>query len=145
MLVRDYMTQPVFTIRHDKKLIAVQEIMSWARVRHVPVVDRENRLVGVISHRDLLHASISSAAPRISRVDRLQHLGTIPIDQVMRTEVQTIGPDAPVQEAAKLMRASKIGCLPVVAEGRLVGIISEHDLLGIVENLPNHLLPQAHP
>ncbi len=132
MRVKDYMTSKVFTIRHDKKLIAVQEIMTWARIRHVPVVDQENRVVGMISHRDLLHATISSVAA-VSTVERTLHLGTIRIDDVMKAPVQTIDLDAPVQQAAKLMRASKIGCLPVIADGKLSGIISEYDLLGIVE------------
>jgi CBS domain-containing membrane protein len=134
MLVRDCMTPKVFTIRDDKKLVAVQEIMNWARVRHIPVVDAENHLVGMISHRDLLHAAISSVLP-ISTPERRQHLGTIDIEKVMKTPVVTIGPDAPVQQAARRMRESKIGCLPVIADGALAGIISEHDLLGIVERL----------
>ncbi len=128
------MTAKVFTIRADKKLIAVQEIMQWARIRHIPVVDSENRIVGMISHRDLLHAAISSVLP-VSTPERRQHLGTVEIDTVMKAPVQTIGPDAPVQQAAKQMRESKIGCLPVIADGKLAGIISEYDLLGIVERL----------
>lgn len=134
MQVRDYMTRQVFTVRSDKKMITVREIMNWAHIRHVPVVDPQGALVGIISHRDLLHAAISSAT-RVSEVERTQHLWAVSIDQVMRTEVQTIGPDEPVRNAATLMRRSKIGCLPVVADGKLTGIISEYDLLGIVEKL----------
>ncbi len=134
MRVRDCMTEKVFTIRHDKKMIAVQEIMNWARIRHIPVVDREDRLVGMLSHRDLLHAAISSVAAA-GQIERKQHLATIRIDDVMKTPVQTIGPDAPVQEAAQLMRQGKIGCLPVTVDGKLTGIISEYDLLGLVEKL----------
>lgn len=134
MPVRDYMTSKVFMIHYDKKLIAVQEIMKWAHIRHVPVVDREKRLVGIISHRDLLHASISSMDPVSDPQWRLQ-LGTIALDQVMKTPVQTIGPDAPLQEAAKRMRQAKIGCLPVVEGGHVASVISECDLLGIVEAL----------
>ena len=134
MLVRDYMTPQVFTIRFDKKLIAVREMMTWAHVRHVPVVDASGGLVGIISHRDLLHAAVSSviATPE---VERTRHLSAVPIVQVMKTEVQTIGPEDEVRKAALLMRKSKIGCLPVVSDGKLVGILSEYDLLGIVEKL----------
>jgi CBS domain-containing membrane protein len=134
MPVRDHMTSQVFMIHHDKRLIAVQEIMKWAHIRHVPVVDREKRLVGIISHRDLLHAAISSMDP-VSEPQRKLHLGTVALDQVMKAPVQTISPDAPVQEAAKRMREGKIGCLPVIAGGHVVGIISEYDVLGIVEAL----------
>ncbi|MFQ5803491.1 MAG: CBS domain-containing protein [Candidatus Methylomirabilales bacterium] len=135
MLVRDYMTSKVFTIRVDKKLFVAQDIMDWAHVRHVPVVDREQRVVGIVSHRDLLHAAISFVKTDVAEVERKQYLGTVPIEKVMQTTVRTIGPDATVQEAAKLMRTSKIGCLPVVDQGKLVGIISEYDLLRIVEQL----------
>ena len=62
MIVRDYMTKQVFTVRFDKKLLAVREIMNWAHVRHVPVVNASGAVVGIISHRDLLHAAISSVA-----------------------------------------------------------------------------------
>jgi len=136
MRVRDYMTKRVFTLRADKKLFAAQEIMNWARIRHVPVVDKDSRLIGMVSHRDLLHASLSAVADPVPEVERKQFLSTVSIEKVMRTEVQTIGPDVPVQEAAKLMRTKKIGCLPVIMEGKLIGIISEHDLLRIVEELP---------
>ena len=132
MRVRDCMTAKVFTVRLDKKLIVVQEMMGWARVRHIPVVDQTGAVVGIISHRDLLHAAISAVA-EASKVDRDQHLATIPITVVMKTGVHTVGPDATIQEAAKRMREKKIGCLPVVEGHKLVGIISEYDLLGFVE------------
>jgi len=134
MLVREYMTTKVFTVRFDKKLIAVREIMTWAHIRHVPVVNASGGLVGLISHRDLLHAAISSvtAAPEVERV---RHLADVPIVQVMKTDVQTIGPEDSIRNAALLMRQAKIGCLPVVANGKLVGIITGFDLVGIVEKL----------
>ena len=134
MLVHDYMTPQVFTIRSDKMLVAVREIMNWAHVRHVPVVDAQGKLIGIVSHRDLLHAAISSAT-EVSEVERTRHLWQVPIEPIMCTDVQTIGPDDSVRKAALLMRRSKIGCLPVVADGKMVGIITEHDLLGIVEQL----------
>jgi len=134
MLVRDYMTTKVFSIRFDKKLIAVREIMTWAHVRHVPVVNAEGELVGIISHRDLLSAAISSVSPA-PEIERSRHLAEIPIIKVMRTDVQTIGPDEAVRKAAFQMRKLKIGCLPVIENGRLVGILTGFDLVGIVEKL----------
>ena len=133
MRVRDHMAVKVFTIRVDKKLLAVDEIMGWAHIRHVPVVDAQGRLVGLLSQRDVLRASLSEI--KSTPVDRRSQLGHITIADVMRRDVLTIVPDAPVQEAARRMREHKYGCLPVVEENRLVGIISEHDLLGVVERL----------
>lgn len=134
MLVRDYMTEKVFTLRIDKKLFIAQEIMGWAHVRHVPVVDPEGRLVGIVSHRDLLNASISSISTRVTNLERDQHLWTISVEKVMRKDVRTISPDATVQEAARIMRREKVGCLPVVAQDELVGILTDYDLLRIVEH-----------
>lgn len=134
--VRDCMTKNVLTLDAGKRLIVVQEMMSWAHIRHIPVIEKGRRVVGIVSHRDLLHAAMSSAAVAPT-VERRHYLGTIPLATVMRTDVQTIGPDASIQEAAVKMRESKIGCLPVVDGGKLVGIISEYDLLGVVAGMPD--------
>jgi len=133
--VRDHMTTKVLTLDAGKRLIVVQEMMGWAHIRHIPVIEKGRRVVGIVSHRDLLHAAMSSTAVAAT-VERRQYLGMIPLANVMRTDVQTIGPDASIQEAALRMREGKIGCLPVVENDKLIGIISEYDLLGIVAALP---------
>jgi acetoin utilization protein AcuB len=139
------MTTSVFTIRSDKKLLVVEEIMKWAHIRHVPVVDASGRLVGLVSHRDLLRASASAVATRIAGAERQQHLGGISVVDIMQASVQTIGSEALVQEAAGLMRRRNVGCLPVVDDGRLVGIVSEHDLLTVIERLPSKVLSDLMP
>jgi len=139
MQVRDHMSSPVFTIRVDKKLRAVESIMEWAHIRHVPVVSSTEEVVGLISHRDLLRASVSARSGEPSRVDRSQDLAWKDVSAIMRHPVLTIPPDASVQAAAGLMRQHSIGCLPVVEGGRLVGIITEADLMEIVERLPTDL------
>jgi CBS domain-containing membrane protein len=88
-------------------------------------------------HRDLLAASISKIQSRIAKAEQNQHVWNISIDTIMNTNVQIISPEATVQAAAKVMREKKIGCLPVVSQGKLVGIITENDLLKIVEGLKN--------
>ena len=135
MRVRDLMSRPVFTLELGKHVIIASKIMNWARVRHVPVVDEENHVVGLVTQRDLLKFSIASFGPEPPEWEDSQDGWTIPIERVMRREIQTIGPEEPIQEAARLMRKHKYGCLPVVNGGVLVGIISEHDLLGVVERL----------
>ncbi len=135
MLVRECMTKKVFTLSVDKKLLVAQQIMDWAHLRHIPVVDRGKRVVGIVTYHDLLRVSISTIASQVSRVERDQHLSGIPVDKVMSTNVQTISPDATVQAAAKVMREKKIGCLPVVVQGKLVGIVTASDLLRVIEEL----------
>ena len=137
MQVRDYMTTNVLTIRNDKKMFAVQEIMQWAHIRHLPVIDRDKKVVGIVSHRDLLQTSISTMSSRLADVERQQHLWEIPIEPVMHTPVYTISPEAPVQQAARYMVKFQIGCLPVVEHDKLIGIITEADLLHLVERLPD--------
>jgi CBS domain-containing membrane protein len=133
--VRDLMTTKVLTLQNDNKMIVVQQVMGWAHIRHIPVLDAQRHVVGIVSHRDLLHAAVSSVAAA-TPIERRQHLWAIRLADVMQTDVRTIAPDATIQEAAALMRAGKIGCLPVVEGGQLVGIISEYDLLGVVVALP---------
>jgi CBS domain-containing protein len=138
--VRDIMTTKVFTIRPDKHLRAVEEIMKWAHVRHIPVVDDHGRLVGIVSHRDLMGAAISTLQIRIAEVERMQHNAAIEVRQLMHAPTATIGPDERVQRAAHLMRSLRIGCLPVLEDQHLVGIVTEADLLHIVEELPDAAL-----
>ncbi len=133
--VRDCMVRHVFTLSSDDKVLVASEIMNWAHARHVPVIDRNGALVGMISHRDVLKASVSSLDEATTDVDRKIHLSQIELAKIMRTPVTTIAPDAVIQDAARLMRGHKIGCLPVVEKGKLVGIISEHDLLHLVAEL----------
>ncbi len=134
MRVRGLMSTDLFTVRADETVLAGHELMRWARIRHVPVVDEAGALVGLITLRDLIRTSVSSLG---ARRDGLDHgLDRIEVRAVMTTEVRTVEPDTPVQLAAREMRHHKIDCLPVVEDGRLVGIVTAFDLLGLVESLP---------
>lgn len=145
MLVRDIMTTKVFTIGADKKAVVASEIMEWAHVRHVPVVDGSRRVVGIISHRDILRASLSALDTQFAKAERRQHLSGAPALAIMHQPAHTIGPDASVQEAAATMRRHKFGCLPVVENDRLVGIVTEYDILRLVEELPPGVLAPGKP
>ena len=128
------MTTNVFTIRDDHRLGVAGEIMDWANVRHVPVVDRDNRLTGMLTHRDLLRVSLARKTPEAGDHEQHNHLMTIPITEVMSTDVRSIDPDATIQAATRLMLRGKYGALPVVdSRNRLLGILSESDLLRILE------------
>lgn len=135
LLVRDYMTKKVFTIRVDKKLIVVKDIMDWAHIRHVPVVDESNKLVGIVSHRDLLAASLAMVDKVRTEFDRKNWLAHVLVKDVMRKSILAVRPTAHIAQVAKLMRSRKIGCVPVIDNDKLVGIITEHDLLELVERL----------
>ena len=135
MLVRDVMTENPQTIRRDKRMQAVNTIMEFGSYRHVPVVDENDFLVGVVSQTDLLAASASTLDPNTPRAERDLALGFVPVEKVMHTEVVTADPDMSVAEAASLMRSNRINCLPVVRAGHVVGIVTAFDLLGALEAL----------
>lgn len=122
------------SISTDDTLRIVQEIMELGSVRHLPVV-RRGELVGVVSQRDLLKASLSNVMG-IPAEEQSLFLEGVRIEEVMSKPPVSIDPDASVQSAARLMADRKIGCLPVLEAGRLVGIITETDVLGYFATFP---------
>lgn len=126
-LVRDIMQRKVVTISAGDSLSTVEDIMTLGGVRHMPVV-QAGSLVGVVSQRDLLRASLSTLTD-FGRDERRAFLQVVEIEKVMSVPPITIGPEASVRQAAHMMASRKIGCLPVLEEGRLVGLVTETDLL----------------
>lgn len=124
--MREVMQEKVVTVSASERLSTVEDIMTLGRVRHMPVV-RGGRLVGVLSERDLLRASLSSLAHRSD--ERRAFLEGVDISRVMSAPPITIHPDATVEDAALVMADEKIGCLPVVQNDELIGIVTETDLL----------------
>ncbi len=128
MQVRDIMTAPVVAIGNNDNLKVVEEVMEWKHIRHLPVVNDEGELVGLLTHRDLLRVCVSSIAD-ISRKEQDSLLRGIPAAQIMTSGVITVSPDSNVRSAAQLMLERKIGCLPVVDGTKLVGILTEADFV----------------
>jgi predicted transcriptional regulator len=125
--VRDIMSEQIVTISSDDSLSTVEDIMTLGGVRHMPVV-RGGQLVGVVSERDLLRASLSNLSSFGSE-QRRAFLQVVEIKRVMSTPPVVIHPDASLEEAALLMAERKIGCLPVLEQGRLIGLLTETDVL----------------
>jgi CBS domain-containing protein len=121
------MAEKIVTISADDSLSTVEDIMTLGRVRHMPVV-RRGALVGVVSHRDLLRASLSNLI-EFGNEQRRAFLQVVEINRVMSAPPIVIGPDATPEEAAQVMADQKIGCLPVVEGEKLVGMLTETDLL----------------
>jgi CBS domain-containing protein len=130
MRVRELMTTDVATIGRNDTLAAAGELMRTRRFRHLPVVE-ENRVVGMLSERDLFRAALSTAL-NFGQKAQQEFLKTILVKEVMTDEVVTIGPEAEVKEAARLLLERRIGSLPVLEGGSMVGIVSETDLLKVI-------------
>lgn len=122
MQVRDIMAVEVVTIGPDQPAIQAYQFMRDRRFRHLPVV-AEGRLVGIVSERDLRPVLLSPG------------LAEATVGEIMVESPMTIAPDAPVEEAARLLVTRKIGCLPVVEGNELVGIVTETDLLTVFVEL----------
>ncbi len=125
--VRDIMSETMVTISESDTLSTVEDIMTLGRVRHMPVV-HAGKLVGVVSERDLLRTSLSNLT-EFGNEERRLFLHAVEIARVMSAPPITIAPDATVEEAARVMADRKIGCLPVLEDDQLLGIVTETDVL----------------
>jgi len=133
MQVKDIMTSLVFSIPVEEMVTAASEIMEWAHVRHVPVVDNLGRLKGIITHRDILAASVTSLA-HLSTLENKRMLEIMPVKLAMRSPVQCVEMDTGIGAAIEIMRTRKLGCLPVLKDGLLAGIVTESDFTSLVAN-----------
>ena len=125
--VEQFMTTNLFTVQEEDTVDLVANMMDWENIRHVPVEDDRHQLVGLVSYRSLL---------RMMAKGRRSPSGTaLPVREIMRREPLTVAPETATVDAIELMRANSVGCLPVVKDGRLVGILTEHDFMVITREL----------
>lgn len=125
--VGQFMTTDLFTVRPDDLVVLAASMMEWKHVRHVPVEDNDGRLVGIVSHRDLLRLmacgiGLGKGEPAVVR-------------SIMKPEPVRVTPDTPTLEAIDIMRRNGVGCLLVVKEDRLVGIVTAYDFLTVSAGL----------
>lgn len=126
--VSEIMRTQFVTLKTEDRLDLAEDVMKLGRIRHMPVLDGK-RLVGVVSQRDLLAASLSRALD-FEASHRRSFLKSVAVEEVMTRDVVTVTPETPIGEAAMLMIRRKIGCVPVVnSEGAAVGLVTETDLL----------------
>ena len=132
--VRDVMSRKMVTISESDTLSTVEDIMTLGHVRHMPVV-RAGKLVGVVSERDLLRASLSNLTEFASE-QRRAFLHVVEIARVMSDPPIVIDVDASIEEAARVMAEHKIGCLPVMKNEKLLGLVTETDVLRYFAGVP---------
>jgi acetoin utilization protein AcuB len=130
MLVGERMSHPVITVTPDLPVMDALELMRRERIRRAPVV-QDGKLVGIVSAKDLLNATPSSAT--LLSVWEVNYLvSKIRVKEVMTKKVLTTNVDTPIEEAARVMADNKVGGLPVMRDGKVVGIITETDLFKIL-------------
>ncbi len=130
MKISELMAGDVETLDRNDTLSLAEDLMKMKRLRHLPVME-DGRLAGVISQRDLFHAGLSTAMGFGTKA-KGEFLKAVLVKEIMTEEVIIIGSSAEVKEAARTMLKKKIGCLPVVDGGELVGLISESDIIRVV-------------
>ncbi|MEL6908563.1 MAG: CBS domain-containing protein, partial [Planctomycetota bacterium] len=128
-LVAQIMSRDLFTLHPEDVVDLAASLMDWEHVHHVPVEDDDGKLVGLMTQRIFLRLIAKRSGRRAGESKPLA------VGEVMVKEPVTIGPRATTLEAIELMRDQKVGCLPVVEEGRLVGIVTEHDFVDAAAKL----------
>lgn len=132
--VEQYMATDLFTVNKDEVVDLVASLMDWKHIRHVPVEDSQHRLVGLVSHRSLVRLLARGWYAGQNR--------PIAVGEIMETNPVTVTPESTTLEAIRLMRTHKISSLPVVRDGRLVGMVTERDLVQIAAPLLEQALSE---
>ncbi len=134
MLVRERMSRNPYTVTADMPVGEALMRMREAHVRRFPVLDKSGKLIGIVAEKDLLYAS-PSPATSLSVHEIHYLLSKLTVAHVMKRDVVTVTEDTPVEDAARIMTDRKIGSLPVVRDGHLIGIITETDLFKLFSEL----------
>ncbi|WP_224242609.1 CBS domain-containing protein [Hyalangium gracile] len=125
--VGELMTRELITLKETQNLAIADELLRLHRIRHLPVV-RDGKLVGLITHRDLIKATALKCPDPTKN--------PLWAADIMNREIRTVRPDMALREAVKVMLDNKFGCLPVVSEdGKLMGILTEADLVRYAQQL----------
>ena len=125
--VKEYMTTQLFTVQEDELLEMVAFLMDRKQIRHVPVEDDKHRLVGLVSYRSILRMVSEFGTERVSE--------PVPVKSIMEVDPITVTPETPTLQAIDIMRDNGVSCLPVVTNGKLVGLVSEADFMPIAYQL----------
>lgn len=131
MLIRQHMTRPVITVGEKTSVLQAKVKMSAHRCRHLPVVDPEQRLIGIVTDRDIRSALPFRLNMSTVAEEEVKRFGHITVAEIMTRDPHTVSPQDTLQDALLLFQELRVGAFPVIEkDGNVVGIISERDLLG---------------
>jgi CBS domain-containing protein len=128
MKIRELMTGGPITVRPETPLQEARDLMAREGIRHLPVTRADGALAGIVTDRDI-RLNLPSRATSLSAGEINHLLARLTIGEIMTRTVITIGPDAPARDGARVMLDHRIGALPVVDDGRLIGIVTETDIV----------------
>ena len=129
--VDEIMSVELRTLSEESTLADAQKIMTDAHIHHIPIINGGNALKGLVSHRDVLAATES----RLSDAALVQNAAEIHVSDFMTRDVATVDPRANLRQAAIYLQKHKYGCLPVIDNGELVGIVTDSDFVSVAINL----------
>lgn len=142
LAVGDLMSQLVLSVKQSDNLADVYDIMSENHIRHLPVVDDDDQVIGLVSHRDLLASALYT--DQVLPVSEVQDfLRTMMVREIMVRGVETVTAEDSAAEAGRTMLENKFGCLPVVEGNTLVGILTESDFIRHVIDFENALAKET--
>jgi acetoin utilization protein AcuB len=125
--VRQFMASPVTSLPSSARLLDAGLLLRAGRIRHIPIID-DGQLIGILSDRDIQRCT-PSMLTRVSAEEYNAIFEDTPVWKVMTRDPQYISPDASLHTAAALLHSDKLGCLPVVENGQVIGIITKDDML----------------
>jgi len=131
MIVGKRMQKNPIVLKKGDSLKVASRLIKVHRIRHLPVVDENNHLIGIVADRDVKKASASDATT-LDIHELFYLLDRIGVDEIMTKKVVTVGPELPLEQAAKILHDRKFGCLPVLENNELVGIITTSDVLEFI-------------
>lgn len=136
--VRDLMTEQVLSIGADEDLEKLNSLMGDIHVRHVPVVDDDGEVIGIVSQRDLLRSALDTIGV-LPQAEQKDLLTQTTVREIMVADPETVEAIQDIDEAGQIMLDNKLGCLPVVDGTRLIGILTEADFVKFLVNRPEKL------
>ncbi len=132
--VEEFMTADPYTLRDSNSLNDARKVMTERHIRHIPVIDNDKHLIGLVTQRDVL-AATDPGSRQQTRSSPQQGDADIKLSDIMITDVSVIDKMDSLRQAALYIQSHKYGCLPVVSDDRLVGIITDSDFIDIAINL----------
>jgi acetoin utilization protein AcuB len=138
LIVEEIMNRHVFTLKETDSVKKAISLINERKIRHIPIIDEHDQLLGIITDRD-----IKEALPSSFHLNNEEQILSKPVKEIMKKEIITIHPLDFVEEVAALFYEHKIGCLPVVKENKLVGIITQTDVLRTFVELTGSQQPSS--